>query len=149
MNINVNIAIAALSLACFSAQAHAQSAHSGHVQAESLPAPQFDAKGIARTETVRSDFDGKRQAIQVRVDFAPAASFPKHSHPGAEIAYVLNGSLEYEMDGKIIRLKAGESLYIPAGVVHSGRNIGSGVTSELATYLVDKDKPIVILERER
>lgn len=127
-------AIAVVSLACLSGQAVAQ-------------APKFDAKGIARTETVRNEFDSTRQAIQVRVDFARGASFPKHSHPGVEIAYVLSGQIEYEMDGKIIRLKAGESLYIPAGAVHSAKNIGPGVTSELATYLVDKDKPIVILDK--
>jgi quercetin dioxygenase-like cupin family protein len=127
-------AITVVSLACLSGQALAQ-------------APKFDAKGIARTETVRKEFDSTRQAIQVRVDFARGASFPKHSHPGVEIAYVLSGQIEYEMDGKIIRLKAGESLYIPAGAVHSAKNIGPGVTSELATYLVDKDKPIVILDK--
>jgi quercetin dioxygenase-like cupin family protein len=127
-------AIAVVSLACLSGQALAQ-------------APKFDAKGIARTETVRKEFDSTRQAIQVRVDFARGASFPKHSHPGVEIAYVLSGQIEYEMDGKLIRLKAGESLYIPAGAVHSAKNIGPGVTSELATYLVDKDKPIVVLEK--
>lgn len=109
--------------------------------------PKFDAKGIARTETVRRDFDGNREAIQVRVDFAPGASFPKHSHPGVEIAYVLSGSIEYELQGKTIRLQAGDSLYIPAGAVHSAKNIGSGITGELATYVVKKGEPIVILDK--
>jgi quercetin dioxygenase-like cupin family protein len=147
MNSIFKAAIAVVSLACLSGQALAQAPCKGHDQAASVPAPQFDAKGIARTETVRKEFDSKSQAIQVRVDFAPGASFPKHSHPGVEIAYVLSGQIEYEMDGKLIRLKAGESLYIPAGAVHSAKNIGTGVTSELATYLVDKDKPIVILDK--
>ena len=137
---------AAVTLACLSGQALAQTPCAGHDHS-ALPAPKFDAKGIARTETVRSDYDGKKQAIQVRVDFAQGASFPAHSHPGAEIAYVLSGQIEYEMDGKTYRLKAGESLYIPAGAVHSAKNISTGVTSELATYIVDKDKPIVILAK--
>lgn len=147
MNSIFNIAIAAVSLACLTAPALAQAAGDGHDHASALPAAKFDAQGIARTETVRSEFDGNRQAIQVRVDFAPGASFPKHSHPGVEIAYVLRGSIEYEMEGKTIRLKAGESLHIPAGAVHSAKNIGSEVTSELATYIVDKDKPIVVLSK--
>jgi quercetin dioxygenase-like cupin family protein len=109
--------------------------------------PKFDAKGIARTETVRRAFDSQREAIQVRVDFAPGASFPKHSHPGVEIAYVLSGTIEYEMDGKTVRLQAGESLYIPAGAVHSAKNIGNGIISELATYVVEKNQPIVILAK--
>lgn len=128
-------------------QVRAQSPCSSHDHVASLPAPKFDAKGIARTETVREEFDSKRQAIQVRVDFAPGASFPKHSHPGVEIAYVLSGAIEYEMDGKTIRLQAGESLYIPVGAMHSAKNIGSGITSELATYLVEKDKPIVVFDK--
>lgn len=109
--------------------------------------PKFDSKGIARTETVRQAFDSQREAIQVRVDFAPGASFPKHSHPGVEIAYVLSGTIEYELEGKTIRLQAGESLYIPAGAVHSAKNIGNGVISELATYVVEKNQPIVILAK--
>ena len=38
--------------------------------------------------------------IQVRVDFAPATSPPMHSHPGEEIIYVLEGTLEYEIGGQ-------------------------------------------------
>lgn len=140
-------AIAALLLACLSSQAFAESALDAYQHAAALPLPTFDAHGIARTETVRKEFDSKTQAIQVRVDFAPGASFPKHSHPGVEMAYVLSGSIEYEMDGNAIRLQAGQSLYIPAGTAHSAKNIGAGVTSELATYLVEKDKPIVILSK--
>lgn len=110
-------------------------------------AQKFDAKGIARTETVREEFDSHREAIQVRVDFAQGASFPKHSHPGVEIAYVLSGTVEYEMNGKTFQLKAGESLYIPAGASHSAKNAGTGTSSELATYLVEKNAPIVILDK--
>lgn len=110
-------------------------------------AQKFDAKGIARTETVREEFDSKREAIQVRVDFAQGTSFPKHSHPGVEIAYVLSGMVEYEMNGKTIQLKAGESLYIPAGASHSAKNIASGTSSELATYVVEKNAPIVVLDK--
>ncbi|HEX8611631.1 MAG TPA: cupin domain-containing protein [Telluria sp.] len=110
-------------------------------------AQQFDARGLARTESVRHDFDGNREAIQVRVDFAPGASAPKHIHPGVEIAYVLSGTIEYDMDGKTIRLQAGESLYIPAGAAHSAKNVGTGASAELATYLVEKNKPIVVLTK--
>ena len=110
-------------------------------------AQKFDDRGIARTESVRHDYDHKNEAIQVRVDFAHGASFPAHSHPGVEIAYVLSGTLEYVMDGKTIRLKAGESLYIPAGAVHSARNVGEAVGSELATYIVEKGKPVVVLAK--
>lgn len=110
-------------------------------------AQQFDASGIARTEAVRHDFDGGREAIQVRVDFAPGAAFPAHSHPGVEIAYVLEGKMEYVLDGKSVILQAGQSLYIPAGAVHSAKNLSAGNTAELATYLVQKNTPVVVLAK--
>jgi quercetin dioxygenase-like cupin family protein len=110
-------------------------------------AQKLDANGIGRTEAIRHDFDANREAIQVKVDFGPHAAFPKHSHPGVEIAYVLEGTVEYELNGKTVVLKAGDALYIPAGAVHSARNLGTGNASELATYIVDKNKPIVVLDQ--
>lgn len=109
-------------------------------------AQKLDAHGIGRTEAVRHDFDAGREAIQVKVDFGPHVAFPKHHHPGVEIAYVLKGTIEYTLDGKTVVLKAGDSLYIPAGTVHGARNAGTTLASELATYIVDKDKPIVVLD---
>lgn len=105
------------------------------------------ANGISRTDVVRHDFDEKREAIQVRVDFAQHAAFPRHSHPGVEIAYVLEGAMEYELEGKPVILKAGQALYIPAGAVHAAKNIGNGAASELATYLVEKGKPVLVLDK--
>lgn len=110
-------------------------------------AQKLDANGIGRAEVVRHDFDGGREAIQVKVDFGPHVAFPAHTHPGVEIAYVLEGTIEYEMNGKKIVLKAGESLYIPAGAVHSARNTGGDIASELATYVVDKHKPVLVLAK--
>jgi quercetin dioxygenase-like cupin family protein len=111
-------------------------------------AQKLDANGIGRTEAVRHDFDGNREAIQVKVDFGPHAAFPKHSHPGVEIAYVLEGTMEYELNGKAVVLKAGDALYIPAGAVHSAKNLGNTNAAELATYVVEKNKPIVVLSKE-
>jgi quercetin dioxygenase-like cupin family protein len=107
----------------------------------------YDANGIARTEIVRHDLDSGHEAIQVRVDFAPGASFPDHSHPGVEIAYVLEGRMEYVLNGQSIILKAGQSLYIPAGAVHNAKNLGLTKASELATYMVQKNTPIVVLAK--
>ena len=110
-------------------------------------AQQLDANGIGRTELVRHDFDTTHEAIQVRVDFGPGAAFPRHSHPGVEIAHVLQGTVEYVLDGKPVILKTGDSVYIPAGVVHSARNAGGGNAAELATYIVEKNKPVVVLAK--
>ncbi|MGK6310606.1 cupin domain-containing protein [Variovorax sp. DT-64] len=108
---------------------------------------QAQQPAIGRAEIVRHDLGTPgREAVQVRVDFAPGAAFGMHTHPGEEIAYVLEGTLEYQFEGKPpITLKAGESLFIPAGAAHSARNVGGGKASELATYLVDKGKPLVAI----
>jgi quercetin dioxygenase-like cupin family protein len=104
--------------------------------------------GIGRTEVVRHDLGQPgREVIQVRVDFAPGAAFGMHTHPGEEVAYVLEGTLEYQFEGKPpLTLKAGEALFIPAGVPHAARNVGSDKAAELATYLVEKGKPLVAVK---
>jgi quercetin dioxygenase-like cupin family protein len=103
--------------------------------------------GIKRSDVVRHELGvAGREVIQVRVDFAPGMAFGKHSHPGAEIAYVLEGTLEYQLEGKPpVTLNAGEALFIPAGTIHAAKNVGTGNAAELATYIVEKGKPLVVL----
>ena len=104
-------------------------------------------QGIKRTELQQHDLSAPgREVIQVRVDFAPGVAFPPHSHPGEEIVYVIEGLLEYQVDGKPpVTLKAGEVLFVPAGTVHAAKNVGGGNAAELATYIVEKGKPLVVL----
>ena len=108
---------------------------------------QAQQPGIKRTDLQRHDLSiPGREVVQVRVDFAPGVAFAKHSHPGEEIVYVIEGSLEYQVEGKPpVTLKAGEVLFIPAGTVHAAKNVGSGNAAELATYIVEKGKPLVVL----
>jgi len=105
--------------------------------------------GITRTDAVRHDLGVPgREVIQVRVDFEPRAAFGKHSHPGAEVAYVLEGMLEYQLEGEPpVTLEAGEALFIPAGTIHAARNVGPRKAAELATYIVEKGKPLVVLAK--
>jgi quercetin dioxygenase-like cupin family protein len=103
--------------------------------------------GIKRTDLQRHDLNVPgREAIQARVEFDPGAEFGKHLHPGEEIIYVLEGSLEYQIEGKPpVTLKAGDVLFIPAGTIHAAKNVGSGHGAELATYVVEKGKPLVVM----
>lgn len=105
--------------------------------------------GIKRTDALRHDLGVPgREVIQVRVDFDPGVAFGKHSHPGAEVAYVLEGTLEYQLEGQPpVTLKAGEALFIPAGTMHAAKNVGTGNAAELATYIVEKGKPLVVLDK--
>jgi quercetin dioxygenase-like cupin family protein len=108
---------------------------------------QAQQQGIKRTDLQRHDLSAHgREAIQVRVGFAPGAAFGRHRHPGEEIIYVLEGSLQYEIDGKPpVTLKAGDVLFIPAGTIHAARNVGADNAAELATYVVEKGKPLLEL----
>jgi quercetin dioxygenase-like cupin family protein len=113
-------------------------AGSGSVQAQQA--------GTKRTDLQRHDLSAPgREVIQVRVDFDPGYVAPVHTHPGEEIIYVIEGTLEYVIGGKSVTVKAGDVLFVPAGVPHSAENIGSTNGAELATYVVEKGKPLITL----
>lgn len=101
--------------------------------------------GTKRTDLQRHDLSiPGREVVQVRVDLEPGYVSPRHTHPGEEIVYVLEGSLEYEVEGKPpMTLKAGDVLFIPAETIHSAKNVGTDNGAELATYIVEKGKPLL------
>ena len=101
------------------------------------------APGLWRTDLQHSDLSVPgREVIQNRVEITPEAPFIWHKHPGEEIIYVLDGSLEYEIDGVGTRTyRAGEALTVPAETPHAVRGNGT----ELATYVVEKGKPFIVL----
>src|ERR1041385_2663162 len=84
-----------------------------------------------------------RHAVQALAEFVPGGAAGKHTHPGEELGYVVEGTLELLIDGQPPRtVKAGESFFVPAGMVHDGRNVGSGPAKVLATYIGEKGKPV-------
>jgi quercetin dioxygenase-like cupin family protein len=105
--------------------------------------------GVGRTDLQRHDLTGTgREVVQVRVELGPGVAFGRHRHPGEEAIYVLEGTFEYQIDGKPpVTVKAGEVLLIPARAVHAARNVGRGNAAELATYIVEKGKPLLELVR--
>ena len=112
-----------------------------------LRAAPVQQPGVRRTELQRRDLGVPgREVIQVRVELDPGVAFGRHWHPGEEIVYVLDGALEYTVEGRApVTLGAGDVLFIPAGTVHAARNVGRGNGAELATYVVEKGKPLVTL----
>lgn len=101
--------------------------------------------GVRRTQLQRHDLSVPgREVIQVRVDLGPGVAFGRHRHPGEEVVNVIEGTLRYDIDGKPpVTLRAGDVLFIPARTVHAARNVGRGNGAELATYIVEKGKPLV------
>ena len=100
--------------------------------------------GTSRIDLQRHDLSiTGREVWQLRVEFEPGASFPRHRHPGEEIIYVLQGAIEYEVEGHPpVTLKAGDVLFVPYGVIHAAKNVGGTTAAELGTYVVEKGKPL-------
>ena len=121
-------AIAALFVTMLFAQASAQA-----------PAP------FRRTMLQQVDLSSTpgREVVQAIAEIEPGAASGRHTHPGEEAGYVLAGPLVVEIDGKPARtLQTGEVFLIPAGTVHNAVNKGSGVAKVLATYIIEKGKPV-------
>jgi quercetin dioxygenase-like cupin family protein len=105
------------------------------------------APGIKRTDLQEHDLSvAGHMVIQNRVELGPEAPVVWHKHPGEEIIYVLEGTLEYSIDGQEPKTySTGEALMVPAETVHSVRNVGDRLAQELATYVVEKGKPFLVV----
>ncbi|MDR0184092.1 cupin domain-containing protein [Lysobacter arvi] len=104
------------------------------------------APGIHRTDLQREDLSiPGREVVQVLVAFEPGVVAGSHHHNGEEIVYVTQGALEYRLEGRApVTLKEGDVLFIPYGVNHEVVNVGAGRSAELATYVVEKGKPLLV-----
>jgi quercetin dioxygenase-like cupin family protein len=102
--------------------------------------------GVRRTDLLRHDTAvARREVVQVRVEVDPGHGVPRHTHPGDEVLYVVEGTLEYLPDGQApVVLGTGQSVFIPAGTVHAARNPGTAAGAGIATYFVEKGKPLIV-----
>ena len=100
--------------------------------------------GFKRVELQRHDSASPgREIILARGEFNSGAAAPKHTHPGEEVAYILEGELALEIEGKPpMVLKPGDVFFVPAGTIHSAKNTGKITTKVLSTYVVEKGKPL-------
>ena len=112
-----------------------------------LDMAQAQQPGIKRTDLQQHDLSVPgREVVQVRVDIPPGVVAARHNHPGEELVYVIEGALEYRLDGRPpVVVRAGEVLFIPHGTHHEVKNVGSTNAAELATYIVEKGKPLAVL----
>jgi quercetin dioxygenase-like cupin family protein len=108
--------------------------------------------GSKRIDLQRHDLSiAGREVVQAIVELDPGVTSARHTHPGEEIVYVLAGApLEYQLEGRPpVTLKPGEVLFIPAGTVHAAKNVGREKGAELATYIVEKGKPLLTIVNDR
>ena len=84
-----------------------------------------------------------REAVTAVAELQPGVAAGRHTHPGEEVGYVLEGTVLVEQEGKPpATLKAGQTFLIAAGAVHNATNKGQGTAKVLATYIVEKGKPL-------
>ena len=84
-----------------------------------------------------------REAVTAVAEFQPGASAGRHTHPGDEVGYILEGTVVIAQDGKpAVTLGPGKAFHIPAGTIHNATNSGTGTARVLATYIVEKGKPL-------
>jgi quercetin dioxygenase-like cupin family protein len=102
------------------------------------------AVGFKRVELQKQDIStAGHEAVMARGEFAVGAVVPKHTHPGEEVAYILEGQITIEVAGKSPTvMKAGDTFFVPAGTVHSAKNSGTGAAKVVSTYIVEKGKPL-------
>jgi quercetin dioxygenase-like cupin family protein len=102
------------------------------------------SSGLTRTLVGHGDVSVPgREAVVARVEVAPGAYAGRHTHPGDEISYVLDGEAELLIQGQPPRIvKAGESFIIPAGTVHDAHNASDKPIHLLGVYVVEKGKPL-------
>jgi quercetin dioxygenase-like cupin family protein len=107
-------------------------------------APPAAQAGFKRIPVQQGDLTiSGREAVQAVAEVSPGSESGRHTHPGDEVAYILEGTVTVEMQGKpAVVKKAGEGLIIPAGTIHNARNTSKAVAKVLATYIIEKGKPV-------
>ena len=80
--------------------------------------------------------------MEMRIEFDPGTIVPRHTHPGVESGYVIEGGVELTIEGEAAQtLVAGDAFQVPTRAVHSARN-GAAKTVLADTYVVEKGKPL-------
>jgi len=105
--------------------------------------PASPTSNIKRTMLQKVDVPGTNyDTFTAIAEVVPNTSIGRHTHPGPETGYLIEGEMTLLIDGQAPKvLKAGESYQIPAGAIHDGRSGDKGV-KVMAVYVVEKGKPL-------
>jgi quercetin dioxygenase-like cupin family protein len=87
--------------------------------------------------------DDTKEAVMASGEFAIGGTTGRHTHPGDEYTFVVEGTLELQGDGiETRRVNAGDTYFNPKGVIHSATNVGDKPAKVLVTFIVEKGKKI-------
>ena len=114
------------------------------VQAQQPASPAtLQALPIKRTPLQKFEVPGTNYETVIGLaEIAPNISIGRHTHPGPESGYLLEGELTLLIDGHApVQLKAGESYKVPSGAIHDAKTGPQGARV-IATYVAEKGKPL-------
>jgi quercetin dioxygenase-like cupin family protein len=98
------------------------------------------------TRKILSQTDGPTPGyvtLIVDIEIEPGVPIGRHTHPGIESAYILDGGFELPIEGQPTRAyKPGDAIMIPANTPHAGGKNGDKKTHVVSTYIVEKGKPL-------
>lgn len=98
---------------------------------------------IKRTPLQKTDFPDGYTTLTAIAEVPPGGAAGRHTHPGIETGYVLEGEADLLVEGQPDKhLKAGDSYLIPAGVVHDAKTHGDKSLKIIGIYVYDKTKPL-------
>jgi quercetin dioxygenase-like cupin family protein len=113
-------------------------------EASAQGAPPAPATGVTRK--ILSQTDGPMPGyvtLLVEAEIEAGVTVGRHTHPGIESAYVLEGGFELPIEGQATRmLKPGDGFQVPAATPHAGGKPGAAKSRILITYVVEKGKPL-------
>jgi len=100
--------------------------------------------GVTRTIVQTKDISVPgREAVIARVEIAAGGMAARHTHPGEEISYVMEGEGEILIEGQpVLKIKTGDGFVVPMGAKHEARNTGKAPLRLAAVYVVEKGKPL-------
>ena len=115
---------------------------------QNSPAAASQPQGIKRIPLQRFDVPGTGYETVIGIaEIAPNVSIGRHTHPGPESGYVIEGGFELLIDGQPPRLlKAGESYKVPPQTIHDAKTGAEGA-KVIATYVVEKGQPLATATR--
>jgi quercetin dioxygenase-like cupin family protein len=115
----------------------------GVALAQGQMAPVAQTAGLKRTVLQKFDVPaGDRETVVAMIEIPPNMDVARHTHPGPEIDYVLEGEVSLVVGSDPAKTyKAGDSFVIPQGTPHGGKS-GPNGTKLIGTYIVEKGKPL-------
>ena len=113
------------------------------VNAQQPPAMTQQSQNIKRTPLQKFDVPGTNYETVIGIaEITPNVSIGRHTHPGPESGYMLEGDMVLMVQGQPDKtVKTGESYQVPVGAIHDAKTGPQGA-KVIATYVVEKGKPL-------